>query len=450
MAPWDRLTGQLPKLALVWLLLLALSLRVGWSLAQPTSSESIDRLPDQREYLTIARNLLSGRGLEFYDRRFGDDVYAFRTPGYPFWIAACGANVCAVRLSQALLDTSTVLAVYLLARALLRNGSRTGALLAGLIVAVNPLLIYFSGLVLSETLFTALLAWGMFLLIGGADRKRLSGLLMWLGGGLLLAFSALLRPSGIPLPVLLGIGGVFAVARSKNWPATQAYQTGSTGLPQWPPRFWPLPVGATMLILTLAVLTPWALRNRLLLGQWIWTTTNEGVTAYDGFNPDATGASDQTFLRDLPELKFMSEVQRSQYLSDLARQFIREHPRRVAELAAAKAGRTWSPVPLSQEYGDWKKSLVLMLYSVPFYGLILAGLVGPFRGGVARAGKVFLVLPAIYFTAVHMVSIGSLRYRVPVEPPLAVLAAAALVELASAAATWRDQDDPSSLQNASS
>ena len=69
--------------------------------------------------------------------------------------------MCAVvRLAQALLDTSTVLAIYLLAR---RFREERGALVAAAIVAVNPFLIYFSGLVLSETLFTAMLAWGLYL-----------------------------------------------------------------------------------------------------------------------------------------------------------------------------------------------------------------------------------------------------------------------------------------------
>jgi hypothetical protein len=36
---------------------------------------------------------------------------------------------------------------------------------------------------------------------------------------------------------------------------------------------------------------------------------------------------------------------------------------------------------------------------------------------------VFLLIPAIYFTAVHMLSVGSLRYRIPAEPPMAVIAA---------------------------
>ena len=185
-----------------------------------------------------------------------------------------------------------------------------------------------------------------------------------------------------------------------------------------------------MLLLTMLVITPWGYRNRHILGKWVWTTTNEGVTAYDGFNPDATGASDQLFLRDLPQLKELGELDRSSYLSAKAEAYVRANPARAAELALEKAGRTWSPVPLSREYGNWKHSVILLAYSVPLDLLVLAGLFGPLGGGLRTAAKVFLTLPAIYFTAVHMMSVGSLRYRAPVEPCLAVIAAAALAELA--------------------
>jgi hypothetical protein len=46
---------------------------------------------------------------------------------------------------------------------------------------------------------------------------------------------------------------------------------------------------------------------------------------------------------------------------------------------------------------------------------------------------VLLLIPAIYFTLVHAMSIGSLRYRVPVEPELAVLAAVGIVTISGGA-----------------
>jgi hypothetical protein len=38
-----------------------------------------------------------------------------------------------------------------------------------------------------------------------------------------------------------------------------------------------------------------------------------------------------------------------------------------------------------------------------------------------------LMLPAVYFTLLHALSVGSLRYRIPAEVPMAVIAASALV-----------------------
>src|SRR5205085_9764888 len=120
--------------------------------------------------------------------------------------------------------------------------------------------------VLSETLFTALLAWGMLLLLARTGRA-------WLAGAAILTLTILVRPGSILLPLLLGI-----ISALLNPPAAMR---------------WRVPVGATMILLMLVALFPWAARNRYVLGRWIWTSTNGGITTYDGFNPDASGASQQ-------------------------------------------------------------------------------------------------------------------------------------------------------------
>lgn len=414
------------------LLLAALTVRIAWGLAQPVTDEAIDRLPDQREYLALGRNLLQGQGLKFFDPRFAEDVWAFRTPGYPILVAICGGSVRAVRVLQAMLDTSTVLAVFLMARGWLARGA---ALIAAGAVAANPFLIYFTGLILSESLFTAMLAWGMVFILGNGERAReritlpsdlplasppaphalilaspsWAATLKWLLGGLLLAGAVLVRQSAIGLPIALAVSAAF-VNRERGTP----YH-----------RRWPLPVGATVVVLTLAVLFPWAWRNYQVLGEWVWTTTNAGITLYDGFNPDADGSSDQSFVRSMPELRGMDELARSEYLSGLAKTFARQQKRRAAVLTLKKAARMWSPMPLSQEYGGWKYRTVGLLYTVPLYLAVMGGLLraGTASGALPRAAKVFLMVPAIYFTGVHMLSVGSLRYRIPTEPPMAVIAA---------------------------
>jgi hypothetical protein len=174
-----------------------------------------------------------------------------------------------------------------------------------------------------------------------------------------------------------------------------------------------------MAIIVLGLL-PWAYRNHRIVGSWIWTTTNAGVTVYDGFHPGATGASDQRFLARLPQLRSMNEVERSRYLSQQASDWARQHAGELPRLTLAKIARTWSPLPLSAEFGRPMYRAISGAYAIPFDVLVIAGL---FSRRITRGAKLLLLTPAIYFTIVHALSVGSLRYRVPVEPELAILAA---------------------------
>jgi 4-amino-4-deoxy-L-arabinose transferase-like glycosyltransferase len=367
------------------LLLLSVALRGAWAVRQSDDPASLSDLPDQQEYFQTGENLLAGRGLQFTDPRFGQTVWAYRTPGYPIFIAACGANLRIVRLAQAVIDTLTVLAVYLLAMRWLPAGR---CLFAAAWVALNPLLVCFSGLILSETLFIAMLAWGAWFLIGNSSGR-------FFIGAVILAAAVLVRPSALFLPALLAL----AVR--------------------------PRPVASALACLgiTVLVLFPWALRNELRLHAWIWTSTNSGITKYDGFNPQADGSSNQSFVKEMPQLSQMDEIQRSQYLGGLANQFIADHPWDCVKLTIAKIGRLWSPIPLSQQFGSQPRYVAVeFIYSAPFFVLCLIGAVNSMISG---RGRVFLLLPALYFTVVHGFSVSSLRYRLPAEPLMAVVAGAA-------------------------
>jgi len=389
---------------IVALLVVALAIRLVWGFIHGDVIDS--RLPDQAEYMDLAQNYLTGHGLNFYDSRVDQVVYAYRMPGYPLFVAL-GRTVHGVQFHQAIIDTSTVLATYLLARRWLSKGA---SLLAAAAIAFNPFMVYFSALVLSETLYTSMLIWSCVLLVWHPN---------FLWGGIILALSVLVRPSAVALPVLLGIVSVFVNYNPGVIPPRKAWLR--------------LPVGTTMLLLVILILSPWAIRNKSHFGQWVWLSTNGGVTRYDGFNPDATGASDQRFLSS-PEFRFlrhMGEVDRDEYLSQQAGNWIRDtwhrDPMRLVRLTAAKIGRTFSPIPLSAEFGGKRLyMLIAAVYSIP---LLTLSVVGLWASRLTRSARLFLLSPVLYFTMIHAVSVGSLRYRVPVEPLLAVLAAAGLMTI---------------------
>lgn len=382
------------KFWLPLLLLAALALRVGWALSLPDSGrDALRDLPDQLEYFDLAQSIADGAVMHFTDPRFEQDVYAYRTPGYPVFLALTGPDLRLARLLQALIDTSTVLATYLLARRWLAVGP---SLLAAAFTAFNPFLVYFTGLALSETLFTALLAWGAAgLAWSTGDLRRAWPAIL---GAACLALSAIVRPSAlllaIALPMVMPIG--------------------------WRRR-------AVITVAAVACLTalfaPWAMRNERLLGRAVLATTNGGITLYDGFNPAATGASDQSFVQRMPELQAMNEVERSDYLESLGWRFISERPLEAMRLGVVKLARTWSPIPLSAEFGRPLYQVIGIAYALPLYVLIILGL---WRRGLPWGVVLFLVAPAIYFSLVHVMSVGSLRYRVPVEPLLCVIAGAAV------------------------
>jgi len=408
---------------LIALLLAALALRLGWCFSRAVDEAAMARsLPDQYEYLQAGRSWLKGLGFSFFDRRFEQRVYAFRTPGYPLFVAACAGNVRAIQVGQCIIDASTVLAVFMLAR---RWVDQRASLLAAAVVAANPFLVFFCSLVLSETLFVALLIWGMALLarskffrpfraldapdelphglrpglLSFAASRISSGWFML--GASLLALSVLVRPSAMLLPIVMTGGAIAA-----NGGTIRRMAFGAVAA-----------AGVTVI-----VLLPWALRNRTVLHEWVWTSTNTGFTLYDGFNPAADGSSDQSFVKAMPELGTMSEIGRSKFLSQRALTWLRQNPAEGLMLAATKLQRMWSPIPLSDEYGG-RRLYVLAAgaYAVPLFVLAIAGLL---TRKLSATAKVFLLLPAIYFSVSHALSVGSLRYRIPAEPPLAILAAA--------------------------
>ena len=180
-------------------------------------------------------------------------------------------------------------------------------------------------------------------------------------------------------------------------------------------------------VVVVAALVPWWVRDWAVFDRFVPTTTRLGVTLYDGLREGATGGTDMRFERELmSETSRLSELEYDAFYRQRSWEAVRADPGRAIRLAATKFGRLWSPVPRAAEaQSPVYRALSLAAY-VPMVGGAMLGLLVLVR---RRTGVLALLLvPIAWVTMVHLVLVGSIRYRVPVEP-LAFL-------LAGVAAAW--------------
>ncbi|MEM7808980.1 MAG: glycosyltransferase family 39 protein [Planctomycetota bacterium] len=383
-----------------WLLgvaLVAVAARIGLGLIVPAD---IDALPDQREYLDLAASIRAGEGLVLVDDRYAvpQTLLAQRMPGYPLFLASFNGNVSLVRIAQAIIEATTAISTVLLAG---RFVARRFAVFAGVLVALNPFLAYFSTLILTETLTVALFTWGLYAIIRSQDGAR-----WWWLAAAFFVVATYVRPSSAVVFVLLAVVAAILPTR------------GPGGLTRWP-----LPGGLTAGVVLLLALSPWIWRNFQQLQAFVPLTTNTGITLYDGLNVDnTTGQSDQSFVQRMPQLSLMGEVDRSTYLRGWALHFVTERPVEAARLAVLKTGRTWSPLPLSDDASRLQR-IAGLAFALPVFVLALIGLVA---GRLPLRPLLVMLTPVIVLTLLHAITVGSLRYRLPIEPVLAILGAAGL------------------------
>lgn len=394
---------------------LALGLRAGWIGYHWLHFGAALEFPDEQIHWQLATNLVLRGDLVTDDGRF-----VARMPAYPLfltlfaWLGPPG--VLAARLAQAVLGAAAALAAATLAG---RVWGERAAWCAGLLVACDPFGVFFANLLLSETLFTALLLWATLELstwlaldrrAGSPDAAQPTGSRPppWRLGGLL-ALALMTRPSAAGWVVLVWL----LVAL---WTRPRSAAAAHLGV---------------LAAATLLLLLPWGLRNVLVVGQPAWLSANGGVTLYDAQGPGARGDSDQSFLDELrprPDLRGLDEVEFDAELQQRAWQQMRSDPARVLRLAWTKFVRTWNPWPNVAEYrGGWS-GRVGAGFSILVYLGAAAGLACTLLRGRSAQRKLMLALwtPVIYFALLHCVYVGSVRYRVPLMPLLAVSAGAAV------------------------
>jgi 4-amino-4-deoxy-L-arabinose transferase-like glycosyltransferase len=382
------------------------------------------------EVVCVAKSVADGSG-------FGSPLHApsgptaMVTPIYTYILAGLfkvfgGYSLrssIAIRFFDVLMSSLTCLPLIAIARRLFTRGT---AALAGWIWAALPSSIFYSVVWIWDTslstLVLTLALWATYLVAERDDVKSWSGLGFVWGFGTLV-ISAL-------LPVFPGCL-VFAAYRAR--------QRGGSWIRN----------SMAVLLIFFATLAPWVLRNQLVFHGQVLLRSNFGLELWLGNNPEVPiscscwlhpghDAKELDRYLQVGEIPYMQEKQR------LALDFMRTHPAGTLRHIYHRFMETWTG--FGDSFADiWATRLLslraalVLNYSLTI--LAFAGLLLAYR----RLGTLALpllnliaVFPIVYYVC-HM----DPRYRQPIEPVIAMLAALALVR---AVVLIRTRWDPSRIR----
>ena len=405
-------------------LLLALALRLLlWSgpLHQPAN--------DETEYIAVARDLLAGRGWQFYDH-----YHWLRAPLYPLWLAGslwlAGGDLHRAALPNILLSTATVWLNYRLALAL---AGRRAARVAALITAVLWTLVTFASLYMGETLFTFCFTAGLLCLMPGADdERRATGDWRLTTGRIVLAglFFGLATLTRSALMLFLPVVALWLLVQmmtDDRRPTLRQAQDRPSNMRRFS---WSLVSGrwsgALVFLLALVfIIAPWTARNYRAYGRFIAVETGLSYNLWAFNEPRESGNTIFRTLENIP-----NPAERSDYATAKGMARLREDPAILLRKLWPNWVALWRVKPIEDRflqenyYGDVPLPLfatALLLDDALYFVIALAGIAGMgwYWARAARPGfRALLASPValhagwlLYTVATIMLTHGEGRYR---------------------------------------
>lgn len=376
---------------------------------------------------------------------------AFRPPLYPFILSVfLGGD--SPRLSIGFLhvmlavitSTCVFLSTLRMIRLLGTNSGRWSppllALVSGILVVIDPVLLRQSAEVMTETLAVTLASIAIWLWLKWIDSSPQQKLKPGIAIGIVLSLAYLCRPTFLVWAVFLN---VIMVALWRGKPSKIASL-----------------LAAALIFVSVGL---WTLRNQVTMGHPIWATSHGGYTLLlannesfydylangtDGQAWDATAflsAYEHRFESDPREQTFwtkrwtgqpetnitvhgdtLTERDDDRLCYEAAVATIKRRPKMFLWSAIIRAGRFWSPTP----HGVGTRSAKAIFAVTGFYVLLftMAGV------AIVRHRTFFFTRPwwciwilAFTLTGIHAVYWSNMRMRAPVTPAIAMIAIFVLV-----------------------
>jgi len=370
-------------------------------------------------YFHYARNLSEGRGF-WMPNPYSEDVgpeqaRAFRPPLFPF-LWGCVYKItrgayAPIRIAHAILGALSCALAYLAAIELTER--RRVALVCGILCALYPPLIWHSVHLMTEPLF---IFFSVLLVLGLLVFRR-TGQIGWLIlAGVAAGLGALTRSLLIGfLPIMVGWIWWIRGRRMRAFLDVLLF----TGV-------------------VTAVLAPWIIRNAIVFRAFVPATTDAGHGFHVANNKNSLAdprgfwiPESWAFLK-LPGEDAVGELEANHRLMRTTRGYLLQHPGIAFKLMTRRFLTLWRFYP-NPRFVAPKHVLIYAFSYVPIFPFILLGLWRAHRHSWKRAQCLAIIdLLILYTTAMSVMFLAMMRYRVPLMPFLLAYAAIGMV------AVWDD------------
>ncbi len=416
------------KRPITWIILLGLCLRLGSS---ALNFRQMFWRNDARMSIPAVR-ILEGKGFSLQD---GAGPTAYRPPVYILWLSGMYAIFgkyaeLGPSIMQSLVGTVNIFLLYLLAKRVWKREDM--ALASAFLLSIHPYSVYHDAALYHTFLSTFLLLGGFILLLKGYEERSWRPLV---GSGALFGLCILITSVIIPFLGFLLLLGVFV------WKIT------------WKKR---LTLVAAFSLGAMCTWSPWVIRNAFAFHTFLPLTTDSGVTAWMGNNPESVMRLPLRTHEESPVppgTRFnipynyegcrvansgcesgISEAEESKQLQALATTWIKANPYTFIRLTAWRWQSMWSPWLTPQKtisQHSWLNMLINTGYALWNSLLAVTALIGLLLAW-RKSNKLFPLLSivlALTATGSYAIFLYYTKYRIPFEAVLLPLCGGGLVTI---------------------
>jgi 4-amino-4-deoxy-L-arabinose transferase-like glycosyltransferase len=365
--------------------------------------------PDDYEYGTIARSIISGQGFVI-----ANEPTALKAPIYPYFLALVYKyfgvyRFITVQLIHALVGSFTVLILYSLTKRIFEY--RTALIAAGLL-ALYPIHAYLTQEISGFIFFSFLIA---LLLLVSVDMVQYEKNYKSILCGLCMGITLLVDPAILAFipPMLVWTFIKF----TKSLGAVRAIER-------------------TTLIVAVCflVILPWTIRNFMVFHRIVPIKSSLGSNLWYGNNELARGVylseddSETELLLTKEGVRYinnLNEVDRNRYLGNIAIKYILEHPKETIKRSLLKFRCYWYYPTLSSfaEIHGVRTSKFPRLRNIIWAPVLMTGIIGMILSGYHRRDVSLIVLLFISFSALYSITIVYSPYRRIIEPEMLIFSA---------------------------